>query len=179
MTLGPTRHRIAVLVAAATVLSMGGLTACSSAPDRSSTTSTTTAPTTTAADGMTPEQMAGMVPSGEGSTATIAPGPGKVTCAQHMPGDVLTAAEATVEFDRERVCLAYVTVLTGTEVSWHNTDTVDHTLTILDSSGAQVVSLPVAAGDSVRRPFPDVGIFQFKVSAITSFVGTVEVKASP
>ena len=128
---------------------------------------------------MTPDQMAGMGQDGSVSMPTVAPGAGKVTCAQHMPGDVLTAAEATVEFDRERVCLAYVTVLRGTEVSWHNTDTVDHTLTILDSSGAQVVSLPVAAGDSVRRPFPDVGIFQFKVSAITSFVGTVEVKASP
>lgn len=128
---------------------------------------------------MTPEQMAGMVPSGEGSTATIAPGPGKVTCAQHMPGDVLTAAEATVEFDRERVCLAYVTVLTGTVVSWHNTDSIDHTLKVLDASGAEVTSLNVAAGGVVHRPFTTAGIFQFQLSAIASFVGTVEVKAAP
>jgi plastocyanin len=99
----------------------------------------------------------------------------KVECAQHMPGDLLTAAEAMVMFDPQHVCLGYVTVRPGTPVMFHNTDTAAHRVTILGGGDVQIAAFDVAGGSAVSRSLTTAGIYRFRLSAIESFVGTIEV----
>ena len=76
---------------------------------------------------------------------------GQVECAQHMPGDLLTADEAMVIFDAEHVCLGYVTVLAGTAITWHNADTVERRVIVRDDAGAELMTFDIpAAGTAVR-----------------------------
>ena len=150
------------LLAALVIVSMGGLAACSSSSD------TTTHPLVIGT-GMTPAEM------GRSGSSSVAPD--GAACAQHMPADILSAEQAVVEFDRGRVCLAYVTVRPGTPVSWHNTDDIGHQVTLQTESGGEVAKLVVPAGGTIQKSLPDAGIYRFKLSSTPSFTGTVEVKA--
>jgi plastocyanin len=117
--------------------------------------------------------MPGMTSSTNGSTAAS----GNVQCAQHMPGDLLSASEAMVVFDPEHVCLGYVTVRPGTAITWHNVDSVEHQVRIEDGNGTELMSFSVPGGGAAQRSVDTGGVYRFKVSAIESFVGTIEVDA--
>ena len=99
-------------------------------------------------------------------------------CAQHMPGEVLTAADAVERFDTQMVCLGYVTVTPGTAITWTNRDTAAHDVTILDDEDRRINGFTVGAGESVTTPAAAVGVYRFRTTAIDSFVGTIEVQAA-
>jgi plastocyanin len=94
-------------------------------------------------------------------------------CASRMPGDVLTAAEAVVRFSAQRVCLGYVTVAPGTEVSWQNAGDQPGTVTV--TTPTPVTSPAVAPGDTWTHRFDDRGVFSYRIDVLPAFVGTVEV----
>ena len=97
-------------------------------------------------------------------------------CAMHMPGDLLEPHEAVVVFDREHVCLAYVTVTDDTPVMWRNTDTVDHEVVVRDDD-VVVRTIAVPAGELATTPGLDVaGFYEFDLSAIDEFTGVIEVQ---
>ncbi|MFN8052610.1 MAG: hypothetical protein U0Q22_14280 [Acidimicrobiales bacterium] len=137
---------------------------CSSAPDAA------TGPTTTSIMDMT--DMPGM------DMSTVTGADGKVVCAQHMPGDVLTAEQAMVIFDKEHVCLGYATIKEGTPITWHNADTATQYVTVTDEKGAEVMHFDVDPGGSASRLVKPAGVYRYKVTAIESFVGTIEVHSS-
>jgi len=159
---GTGSRRKAGVLAVLVIVSMGGLAACSSSSD-------TTTHSLVIGTAMTPAEM------GRSGSSTVAPD--GVTCPQYMPTDILSAEQAVVEFDRGRVCLAYVTVRPATPVSWHNTDDIEHRVTLQTESGGEVAQLVVPAGGTVQKSLPDAGIYRFKLSSTPSFTGTVEVKA--
>lgn len=98
-----------------------------------------------------------------------------VKCTMRMPGELLQPHEAVVVFDREHVCLGYVTVTAGTPVMWRNTDVVDHTVTIVDSDGRQVRTFGVPAGElTTTKPMGEAGVFRYELSALPEFTGTIE-----
>lgn len=98
-------------------------------------------------------------------------------CAMHMPGELLEPHEAVVVFDREHVCLAYVTVTDDTPVMWRNTDTVDHRVVVRDDDDTVVRTIDVPAGELATTPGLDVsGFYQFGLSAIDEFTGVIEVQ---
>lgn len=97
-------------------------------------------------------------------------------CEMHLPGEVLGEAQAMVVFDRESVCLGYVTVVAGTRVSWHNADTVAHSVTVVDDDGAELGALDVGPGEMSGFRTTDSGVLRFRLSALPSFVGTIEVQ---
>lgn len=117
-----------------------------------------------------------MAAMGMDGMSTDSGGAPKVQCAQHMPGDLLTAEQAMVIFDSQHVCLAYVTVTAGTGVTWHNEDSVARTVTIVDGNGAEVMSFEVPAGGAVTRSLDVAGVYNYRLSAIETFLGTVEVQ---
>lgn len=160
-----------VLVAVCTVFVAG---ACASAatPDTRAGAAAVTNTSTTLMD-MGSMDMAPMSTTGS-STA----GSGNVQCAQHMPGDVLSAAEAMVIFDTEHVCLGYVTVRAGTAITWHNADAVERRVSVEDGNGTVLMSFSVPGGGAAQRSVATAGVYRYKVSAIESFVGTIEVQAT-
>lgn len=143
------RLTAAVLVLAA---GAGTLTGCSTSPEASSTSTT-----------VVYHRMAQTMTS-------------PVKCVMHMPGDLLSATDAVVVFDREHVCLGYVTVLADTPIMWQNADELDHTVTITDEDGNVVHRIDVPAGASVTGSVGTEGIYFFKLTAIDSFTGTIEVQ---
>jgi plastocyanin len=103
-------------------------------------------------------------------------GSGKVECAQHMPGDLLTADEAMVIFDAEHVCLGYVTVVVGTAVTWHNSDDVERRVIVEDGNGTALMTFDIAPKGTAQRALKVAGVYHFRTSAIETFVGTIEVQ---
>ena len=141
--------------------------ACSSAVNDSASVAKVT--TTAAMHDMA--DMAGM--PGMGTTAS-----GKVDCAQHMPGDRLTAEEAMVIFDAEHVCLGYVTVAAGTAITWHNADDVERRVIVEDGNGTALMTFDILPGGATQRALKVPGVYRYRVSAIESFVGSIEVQAA-
>jgi len=166
----------AVRILAVTALTIGVGAACGTDPGESVAAATPTTVTTTTVVHDMPG-IAGMDDM-DGMPMPVAVNADVEGCAQHMPGDLLTADEAVVRFDRQMVCLGYVTVTTDTPVTWTNTDDLEHTVTIVDADDVQVAEFTVAAGESLQRPADTVGITTFTLTAIPSFVGTVEVQAA-
>ena len=148
----------AALTLTAPLLSAGG-----GEDDRIDTAASTSTTTTTTADTTSPEAMS---PDATGLGG----------CAMHMPGELLSAEEAVVRFDPQMVCLGYVTVLPGTPITWINADTADHEVAILDDEGKELNRFGVAAGESTTTPAAATGIYRYKVTAIETFTGTIEVQ---
>lgn len=148
---------------------VSGISGACSSPTEASDQS----PSTTVHD-MSSMDMGSTTASGDG--AGTAGSVRKVECAQHMPGDLLKAEQAMVIFDSQHVCLGYVTVLEGTEVTWHNTDPVEHQVTIVDDNDKKVTAFEVASDGASTYTIDDAGLYRFKVSAIETFVGTIEVQ---
>lgn len=96
-------------------------------------------------------------------------------CVSHMPGELLTAAEAIVTFDKQRVCRGYVTVGPTTNVSWSNNDSARHKVTVTNLERTETIyETDVEPDQVVFRTFP-IGIYLYKVDALPSFTGTIEV----
>ena len=145
--------------------------ACSSDPDGAAAAASS-GPVTSIVHDMSTMDVGSM---DMGSTVSTDSGP-KVVCAQHMPGDLLTASEAMVIFDAEHVCLAYVTVTAGTAITWHNDDAVARRVSVTDGNDTEITAFDVPAGGAVSRSIDVPGIYRYGVSSIESFVGTLEVQ---
>lgn len=161
-----TRPVIAVLAGVAGVLALG---ACGS--DGSTAAARTTAPVAT--------NVSTDASHGDHAEHTnLSSESPDLQCPMHMPGDLLTEAEAEVVFDAEHVCLSYVTITAGTTVTWNNADAADHDV-IIWQGDTEIDRLAAPAGGSVDRTFDEVGVFQFSHTAIDGFRGSVEVQAVP
>lgn len=149
--------------------------ACASNKSDSQPTETSQPAGNTAPDGsQTTTTMFGMGPGGEASEGD---------CPSRMPGEPLTAQEAVVKFNVERICPAYVTIELGTPVTWTNdgdtTATVKVTAYQAPAPGAP---LPVVeehvvdpGGQWVWSP-EEAGMLGFRISTVDAFVGTIEVQ---
>jgi hypothetical protein len=162
------RLRIVALLVTLVPLAIGG---CSSAANGSEGEADTSSGMHDMA-GMT--GMTGMPGMSDPASSTET---GKVNCAQHMPGDVLTAEEAMVIFDTEHVCLGYVTVAQGTAITWHNTDDLEQRVIVEDENGTELMTFDIVPGGATQRALKDVGVYRYRLSAIAAFVGTIEVQA--
>lgn len=174
---GPVR----CLVAGSVLLLVSVVAGCSSSDDADSTaasrstTSTASSSPSTAAD---PGSM-DMGSSGADSAGVVTDDTGaapKVECAQHMPGDLLSAQDAIVFFDSQHVCLAYVTVLAGTTITWRNTDGEDHEVVVVDDEEQEFDRFTVPGGGVATSTAPATGVYRYRLTAIESFVGTIEVQ---
>jgi plastocyanin len=101
-------------------------------------------------------------------------------CSSRMPGEALSAAEAVVLFSQEAVCPAYVTVVVGTPVTWHNLDDVERTVRIVDGQtedGELVEEIPLQPDEQAERTFEEPGFLTFTTDALPDARGTVELQA--
>lgn len=114
-------------------------------------------------------------------------GPGGETaegdCPSRMPGEPLTADEAVVKFNVERICPAYVTIELGTPVTWINDGTeialVKVTGYQAPSPGASlpvVTQHPVGPGETWVWTPEEAGMLGFRIDLVEAFVGTIEVQ---
>jgi plastocyanin len=157
--------RLGVILAVAVALPAAALGCRSSKPDASAPPTTTTA-----VEGTTP------------GTATDSTDAGRqgFDCTFRMPGEILTADEAVVRFDQTGVCPGYVTIAPGTAVTWQNTDTVAHTVTITEGNlpgGNEIATGTVPPGGTWVQTFDSEGFSLFVTDAIPAFRGVVEVTA--
>ncbi len=118
--------------------------------------------------------------SGVPASRVLSPGTtrAKGTCVSRMPGEVLAAIDAVVQFSTSQVCPGYVTVRPGTPVTFTNEDAVAHTVTIQEGTlpgGKTIASGSAPPGGSWVQPFDTLGSFTYVLDAIPSFRGTVEV----
>ncbi len=97
-------------------------------------------------------------------------------CVSLTPGVVVPEAEALVRFTPEGVCPGYVTVQTGTTVSWENDDDVAHDV-VVAQAGAAIVTQTVGPGEVWGYEFTDPGMFDYTTDALPDFRGVVEVQA--
>lgn len=114
--------------------------------------------------------------------ATLLP-PGPLACESHPPGVVLSREQAIVQFDPERVCPGYVTVLVGTPVSFVNQGDAVATVTVTETAatgelGATLLDVAVGPGEYVEYTPVTAGFLAFATDALPSFRGTVEVRAA-
>lgn len=114
-------------------------------------------------------------------TGVVLPGP--LTCESHPPGVVLSREQAIVQFDPERVCPGYITVLVGTPVSFVNQGDASATVTVAETAttgelGATLLDVTVRPGDYVEYTPVATGFLSFATDALPSFRGTVEVQAA-
>lgn len=94
-----------------------------------------------------------------------------------MPGDILSAEDAIVRFSPGMVCPGYVTVNPGTPVGFLNLSDKPETVKLApEANGTPVWTATLDPGASKEFPTEDLGVLYYQVSAISSFVGTVEVK---
>lgn len=168
----------ALALTAALTLTLPLLSACGE-DDRTDTAvsdSTTTTVDTVTTSTTTTDAAATDTPDPESPEAMSPDATGLDGCAMHMPGELLSAEEAVVRFTPQMVCLGYVTVLPDTPITWINADTADHEVTILDDGGKELNRFGVAAGESTTTPAAATGIYRYKVTAIETFTGTIEVQ---
>jgi hypothetical protein len=97
-------------------------------------------------------------------------------CSHKYPGELMTAAEAIVQFSRSAVCPGYVTVTADTAVTWKNVDSSAFTVTIRrnDPAGEVLEQVRVEPGRSWASRLP-AGRYAYATDAIESFRGWVEV----
>lgn len=103
-------------------------------------------------------------------------------CSSRMPGEALSAAEAVVLFSQQAVCPAYVTVVVGTPVTWHNLDDVARTVRIVDGQtedGELIEEIALQPDEQAERTFDEPGFLTFTTDALPDARGTVELQAEP
>jgi hypothetical protein len=108
---------------------------------------------------------------------------GPLPCESHPPGVVLSREQAIVQFDPERVCPGYVTVVVGTPVSFVNQGDTAASITVTETAttgvlGATLLDVSVGPGEYVEYTPDAAGFLAFSSDALPSFRGTVEVQAA-
>ena len=99
-----------------------------------------------------------------------------------MPEDVLTAKQAVVTVHADRICLGYVTVRSGTPVTFANQTPETVTVSVVAShpstaaSQTPLASTRLAAGARWKWTPPSAGSRYYTVSNLTGFVGTIDAK---
>jgi plastocyanin len=147
-------RRPSTLLAASLLATMGLLTACSDDQSTTTTTSTTVA-------------------VGDTSSTTGA------DCNAKPPGELMTPQEAVIRFSNEAVCPGYVTVLTGTAVTWENTGTEPYTVVVRadPTPDAPVYTeQTIEPGGAWQYDFVEPDQYVWRTDALEAFVGYVEVQ---
>lgn len=120
--------------------------------------------------------------------------PAPTGCATKMPGDVMTAAEATVSLSPTSVCPSYVTVAAGTTITFANTGSDAATITVhrglppnastgyLDAPSTTgptpvLAKATVAPAAKATNAIDAPGTYYFTFDKIPTFIGTIEVKS--
>lgn len=141
------------------------------------TTSVTTNSGASGTNGSDPQSTTTMFGMGPGSAE--APG----DCPSRMPGETLSAEEAVVKVNTERICPAYVTVAQGTPVTWHNDGNRDATVTVTEYTAsapgqplAVLVENTVSPGREWAWTPPEATMFAFRIDIVPAFMGTIEVQ---
>jgi len=99
-------------------------------------------------------------------------------CPMTTPGVLLAEAEAIVKFAADRVCPGYLTLAPGTEVRFRNEAAVAANVTVTFGDEPDTEPLFREALESGQVAFVEVnepGFYQYRISVIPSFVGTLEV----
>lgn len=104
-----------------------------------------------------------------GASAAASSAGGGGTCAKAPDG---TTAAATVTMQNFAFAPASVTVKKGEAVSWTNSDTANHTVTMIDGA---CDAGQVAKGVTVLLTFNDAGTYAYHCTIHQSMTGTVEV----
>lgn len=103
-------------------------------------------------------------------------------CESHMPGEPLDATEAVVGFSTEQICPAYVTVVSGTPVTWHNRSDEARTVRIVEGpteDGEVVEEIELGPDEMAERTFDEPGYLTFTTDALPDARGTVEIQQDP
>jgi plastocyanin len=100
------------------------------------------------------------------------------SCADVEPGIVVDRTLAVIHFDREKVCPGWVTVEQGTQVTFLNDDSVEHTVVVTATQlpdSAELARFTIAAG--ATQPFDtlDPARMGYATDALPGFRGTIEV----
>lgn len=143
--------------------------ACSSTDDTVTSASTSSTATAAASAGTA-------APDGTGVSDPLG------ECPHRYPGEILTAEEATVRFSPARICPGYVTVALGTEVTFVNIGADASTVSLWNGISAPaadptIVTETIEPGDRWAWTPPAEGVFTYRIDAIPSFNGTIEVPA--
>lgn len=102
-------------------------------------------------------------------------------CPMIPPGQVMSAAEATIRFSVDRVCPGYVTIPVGTTIEVRNEATKSARFVVKegpDGSGATVFDLELDAGEATSVTFDKAGFHLYTTSLLPSFKGNIEVRDS-
>jgi plastocyanin len=97
-------------------------------------------------------------------------------CASHLPGMVMTEDESIIEFTTDRICPAYVTILTGTTVTWRNLAGAPETVTLTTEDGTVVTEQLLQPGAEYKYRFDVAGRTIYRVASIPTFTGIIEVQ---
>lgn len=160
------RRRLAILALVSTLVatSCGGSSSPRSAPS---------------VDTLVPGDRTTTTMFGMGDGGAAAPG----DCPSRMPGEALTAEEAVVLFNIERICPAYVTIELGTPVTWTNDGAIAADVRVTEyqtsTPGAPpttIVEHRVDPGDSWVWTPDTAGMLGFRISTVDAFVGTIEIQ---
>lgn len=164
------RPTSSLLGAALGVALVFGAAACSSASKSESTASS--APATTPATNAPTS-------AGSGSTTTLSVP--ENWCQSRMPGELLSAEEAVVRFQAGAICPGYVTVKTGTPITFQNIDSTTHTVVIgtgLTPDKDVVASQELAPGATWVQTYDAPVTYNYFVNGFEGFRGTLEVRAA-
>ena len=158
------------LILAATLVAITLTGACSSTDDGGSSASSSTSSSDASASAST------AAPDGTGVSDPLG------ECPHRYPGEILTAEEATVRFSPARICPGYVTVASGTEVTFVNIGAESSTVSLWNGISAPTADPTIATqtiepGDRWAWTPPGEGVFTYRIEAIPSFSGTIEVPA--
>lgn len=94
------------------------------------------------------------------------------------PGQLMSAAEATIRFSVDRVCPGYVTIAPGTTVEVRNESAESATVTVrrgLEASGDVVFERKLPPGGQTTVTLEEPGFHLYTVDLLESFKGTIEV----
>ncbi len=95
---------------------------------------------------------------------------------EHLPGMVMTEDESIIEFTTDRICPAYVTILTGTTVTWRNLAGAPETVTLTTEDGTIVTEQLLEPGAEYKYRFDVAGRTIYRVASIPTFTGIIEVQ---
>lgn len=148
-----------------------GTAACSS--DSKTATPSTSGPAATTPATNAPTS------AGSGSTTTLSVP--ENWCQSRMPGELLSAEEAVVRFQAGAICPGYVTVKTGTPITFQNIDSTTHTVVIgtgLTPDKDVVASQELAPGATWVQTYDAPVTYNYFVNGFEGFRGTLEVRAA-
>jgi plastocyanin len=156
-----TRMPVVALLALVLVVGAGCSDSGSDNGDDASATTPTSSSTTTTADPTTP-------PTG-------------ADCDAKPPGEIMTEDEAVIYFSAESVCPGYVTVATGTLVTWRNTGDVAFQVVVRADpvpDAPVYTEQTIQPGGEWQYEFIEPDQYSWRTDAIDEFVGSVDVRGS-